>query len=287
MLMSRDYTEFKERLHTIDEKIKKAGDIRKSLSDNRNAYREFASNIDIDFSVLLTAFDFYVPALLIDIYTFCEQLFKKFIYNILDAEIDELDNKHVYKFIKSVLPEDKFSPDIKVKNIDSQLKKYIFMDENKIDKISLLKIPENKVLFQSYDKLIEHRHTYAHQGKNSGFDLELIKDGFKVAEFLLNEIININNYFSHRVKFQKIIEEIRKEQKKLEEKPENYKTKQSINATAKKIKKHSIKGIRVLKKMNTDSKVLQNLNDSLIKLSEMDLRRKREIILREIKENKL
>ena len=39
--------------------------------------------------------------------------------------------------------------------------------------------------------------------------------------------------------------------------------------------------------MNIDSKVLQNLNDSLIKLSEMDLRRKREIILREIKENKL
>ena len=57
MLMSRDYTEFKERLHTIDEKIKKADDINKSLSDNRNAYREFASSIDIDFSVLLTAFD--------------------------------------------------------------------------------------------------------------------------------------------------------------------------------------------------------------------------------------
>lgn len=55
--MSRDYTEFKERLHTIDEKIKKADDINKSLSDNRNAYREFASSIDIDFSVLLTAFD--------------------------------------------------------------------------------------------------------------------------------------------------------------------------------------------------------------------------------------
>lgn len=287
MLESRDYTEFEERLRNIKEKIKKAEKISGSLSSKRKEYRKFASEINIDFSVLETAFKFYNPALLIDIYTFCEQLVKKFIYNVLNAEIGELGNKHVWKFIKSVLPEDKFSPDIKVKNIDLQLKKYIFMDENKIDKISLLKIPENKVLFQSYDKLIEHRHAYAHQGKNSGFDLELIKDGFKVAEFLLNEIININNYFSDRVKFQKIIEEIRKEQEKLERKPENYKTKQSVNATAKKIKKHSIKGIRVLKKMNIDSKVLQSLNDSLIVLSKIDLRYKRDIILRDIKANKL
>lgn len=287
MLESRDYRDFEERLRNIKEKIEKADKLSESLSTNRKEYREFARQINIDFSVLETAFKFYDSALLIDIYTFCEQLLKRFIYNVLNAERDELDNKHVYKFINSMLPEDKFSPDVKVKSIDSQLKKYLFMDGNEIDKISLLKMPQNKVLFQSYDKLIEHRHAYAHKGENSGFNLTLIKDGFEVAEFILNEVININNYFSDRVKFQKIIEEIRIEQKKLEEKPENYKTRQSINAMAKKIKDQSITGTFILKKMNIDSKVLQNLNDSLIKLSEMDLRRKREIILREIKENKL
>ena len=287
MLLLRDYTEFEERLRNIKQKIEKADILSDSLANNRREYRNFASKINIDFSVLETAFKFYDSALLIDIYTFCEQLLKKFIYNVLNAERDELDNKHVYKFINSMLPEDKFSPDVKVKRIDSQFKKYLFMDGKEIDKITLLRMPQNKVLFQSYDKLIEHRHTYAHQGKNSGFDLELIKDGFKVAEFLLNEIININNYFSFRVKFQKIIEEIRNEQKKIEEKPENYKTKQSINATAKKIKKHAIKGIQVLTKMNINSEVLQSLNNSLIVLSKMDLRYKREIILKVIIENKL
>ena len=287
MLMSRDYTEFKERLHTIDEKIKKADDINKSLSDNRNVYREFASSIDIDFSVLLTAFDFYVPALLIDIYTFCEQLFKKFIYNILDAEIDELDNKHVYKFIKYQLPENKFSPDVKIKSINSQFKKYLFMDENEIDRITLLKIPQNEDLFRSYDKLIEHRHKYAHRGINSGFDLDLIKDGFKVAEFLLNEVININNFFTERVRLQEIIEEIREKQKKLKENSEKYETKRAINAMAEKIRTLAIDGINVLKKMNTDSVLLQNLNNSLTELSKMDLRNKVEINLSILEKNKI
>jgi len=287
MLESRDYRDFEERLRNIKEKIEKADKLSESLSTNRKEYREFARQINIDFSVLETAFKFYDSALLIDIYTFCEQLLKRFIYNVLNAERDELDNKHVYKFINSMLPEDKFSPDVKVKSIDSQFKKYLFMDGNEIDKISLLKMPQNKVLFQSYDKLIAHRHAYAHNGNNFGFDLGLIKDGVIVAEFILNEVININNYFSDRVKFQKIIEVIRKEQKKLKEKPENYITKKSINAISKKIKKQAINGMSILNKMNVDSMLLQNLNESLESLSKMDLRQKVESILSILENNKI
>ena len=123
MLVSRDYTEFKERLNNIKEKIEKADKLSESLSNKRREYRKFASDINIDFSVLETAFKFYDSALLIDIYTFCEQLLKRFIYNVLDADTDELNNKHVYKFINSMLPEDKFSPDVRVKSIDAQFKK--------------------------------------------------------------------------------------------------------------------------------------------------------------------
>ena len=287
MLVSRDYTEFKERLNNIKEKIEKADKLSESLSNKRREYRKFASDINIDFSVLETAFKFYDSALLIDIYTFCEQLLKRFIYNVLDADTDELNNKHVYKFINSMLPEDKFSPDVRVKSIDAQFKKYLFMDENEINKISLLKMPQNEDFFQSYDKLIAHRHAYAHTGNNSGFDLALIKDGAIVAEFILNEVININNYFLDRIKFQKIIEIIRKEQKKLKEKPENYKTKTSINAISKKIKKLAINGISILKKMNVESELLQNLNDSLESLSKMDLRHKVEINLSILEKNKM
>lgn len=287
MIESRDYTEFEERLRNISAKIDKAEILYESLSINRKKYREFANEIDIDFSVLETAFNFYDSSLLIDIYTFCEQLLKKFIYNVLDAENDDLDNKHVYKFINAKLSKEKFAPDGKIEKINEHFKNYIYMEGYGIKKISLIKIPSYDIQFNSYDKLIKHRHNYAHTGNNSGFDLELIKDGFKVAEFILNEVINITNYFSDRIKLQKIIDDIKNMQKQLEEKPENYKSKRAINEKAKRIRKQSISGKNIIENMIVVSNVMEELKKSLKELSKMDLRHKKDSTLAHIMKYKL
>lgn len=287
MLLSRDYTEFEDRLINIKIKIEKAEILNESLSNNRSKYRAFANEINIDYSVLETAFKFYDSSLLIDIYTFCEQLLKKFIYNVLEAENDELNNKHVYKFINAKLPKEKFAPDVKIEKINEHLKNYIYMEGYEINKISLISIPSYADQFKSYDRLIRHRHEYAHTGNNSGFDLEVIKDGFEVAEFILNEVINITNYFSDRIKLQKIIDDIKNMKKKIEKKPENYKTKKSINEIAKRIREKSIRGTYILENMIIFSKVINELKESLEELSKIDLRRNEEVTLRRIRENKV
>lgn len=56
---------------------------------------------------------------------------------------------------------------------------------------------------------------------------------------------------------------------------------------AEKIRTLAIDGINVLKKMNTDSVLLQNLNNSLTELSKMDLRNKVEINLSILEKNKI
>lgn len=162
--------DFNDRLNEIREHYRMVN----SLAEKRSKYREFAENIEIDQQSLFKCCDNFEKSLLIDCYTFIEQCFKSFIYNILDKDYSE--NEYINSFINNKLSEDKFSPNVNLDNMKKIVKEFFnitieFIVGSKSDKV------------KKYKELIEARHKYAHRGIYY-FDFENFEGAIEIIEFL-------------------------------------------------------------------------------------------------------
>ena len=95
-----DYNEFKNRLLRLKETLERVQKIDGSLADDPEKHRNFAKEIEIDYTDLKTIYESSELNLMIEYYTFSEQLVKELVFSILTVESSN-DNKHIEKFLKN------------------------------------------------------------------------------------------------------------------------------------------------------------------------------------------
>lgn len=115
-------------------------------------------------------------ALLIEFYTFGEQIIKNLIYELLKKHTQ---SGYIIKFINNKLPEETFSPNIKYDNLTCLINEY-----NSNFKFLITK---NNDKMKKYEKMIKARHIYSHSGTYS-FDFKNYKDIIEILEYLKLEV---------------------------------------------------------------------------------------------------
>lgn len=146
-----------------------------SLADNATSYREISRDIlDIEYHNLSRIINDAEKTLLIRCYTYMEQTIKKLYYQCLKGHNQDIDI-----FVNKKLPEDKFSPNVKLENLKNAL-------VNELN-INLPFIKLNNEYAKKYDILIDARHKYSH-GNNYIFIFDNYKE---IISFigLLNYIV--------------------------------------------------------------------------------------------------
>ncbi len=173
-----------EALLDIYSQVKK---IKNSRAEDIAQYRILAENTELDLPTILNCCDNYERSLLIECYTFAEQLFKNFYYELLDFERN--NNKYLRLFIQRKIPRDKFSPDVFFANIEGSIRshilhgfKFILKDQNHEIKV--------------YDEMIKSRHRYAHSGVYD-FDFNNFEDVVKVLDYIRFELELITNKWNN------------------------------------------------------------------------------------------
>lgn len=152
--------------------------LRDSFAFDRSSYRDFAKELKMDFDI----FDQWVPSmerkLLIDTYTFSEQLFKNFYYHLIEK--GNCSNQHIRQYFDYKLDVESFSPNVKYELIEKNIRKelipgffFVFSHDN--EKI------------KKYDRLVGSRHRYAHGGLYD-YQIEDYREVIQVEEYLYNEL---------------------------------------------------------------------------------------------------
>lgn len=177
--------------------------LKDSLADNAAEYRKFTSNINLDFHVLKEFINEYEKTLLIDCFTFSEQLLKNTIYETLNfkGNQDIIDT-----FIHNKIHPEKFSPNVTYTKFSEEL-----TNLNKNFKF-LLNASHKSI--KIYNEMIKSRHSYAH-ANNYPFKYEEYEDVIHVLEYLSWECVrflSINSKTSH---IQKLYNDILNSMKKI------------------------------------------------------------------------
>lgn len=242
--------------------------IRNSLSDNRSKYRDFAKSINLDFQSLQACCDTFERNLLIDIYTFAEQLFKNFYYQLVEK--DRSENEYINTFINEKLKPDRFSPNVKYEEIEKNISKELVGEFRFI-------INVNREEIKSYNELIRSRHAYAHRGRYS-FENEFM-DVINVERYLCNELcMIIVEGKTFRINYQKEIFQLVSLSKELASLAERYKT--TRNVQLKKNINEKVKNLReicraFITKYGTyiaGCELLKNTFDAICDVSHCDIR---------------
>lgn len=270
--------DFDDRLNEIKEHYKMVEEIKNSLAEKRSKYREFAENIKIDQQSLFECCDNFEKSLLINCYTFMEQCFKSFIYNILEK--DYSDNEYINSFINNKLSEDKFSPNVNLDNMKKIVREFFNINVD-----FLVDLNSDKV--KKYIELIGARHRYAHRGIYD-FDFENFKGAIEIIGFLRyifdlylkekNEVnfskllYQIKNICIEIIKIKDILlkKEVPKEKKdekkkKLEEKIKNLKESYKIFYE----KYNNGENVILLKNLYQDLKKIENLTIDDVEKTEL------------------
>lgn len=255
---------FKDKLQELKESIKLVDIIKASTSNNSDPHRKLADEIGIKFLNLQSIYKAQELKLLIDYYTFCEQLMKQFIYSVLAHTTDT--NLHRKKYLNNNLNPRTFSPRVKYKEIEENLDKYL--DSEK--KIKLLSFCIEYDI-KDHDELISARHDYAHSGKKPPFSiLDYMRSSIVFLEFLLNDFQNIEAHLSTRLKLQETVLELREEHKNL--KKLNVQNKEWKKRCGN-LKEKASDAYRLLAQLEIDSEVYISLKLWLQKFQKIDLRR--------------
>ena len=172
--------------------------IKDSISENRRLYREFAEQNLIEFNALQECCDTFERTILIDAYTYVEQLVKNFYYELIGK--DKHENSYLCKFINEKIPVEKFSPKIKFKEIESGIRSELTNDFKFI-------LNPNKSEVIMYDEMVKSRHRYAHTGEYF-FDYTKFKDVLIVIEYISNELSMVTREgIKYRAEFQNLVRE--------------------------------------------------------------------------------
>lgn len=208
-----DFIEFKERLLSLDETLKRVKKIDASLADEPEKHRHFATEIEISYVDLRYIYESSELNLMIEYYTFSEQLVKELVFSILTVESSK-ENKHLEKFLKNSFRRNRYSPKSEFKDIKDILDKYI---ETNNEKIKFLLFNTDSDFTKIHDSLIRARHSYAHNSKKPDFSItEYVERSIPSLEFLLNEFINIESNLESRLSLQKLIIETYDKKKQLD-----------------------------------------------------------------------
>lgn len=242
--------------------------IRNSLSDNRGEYRKFAKRIDLDFQSLQACCDTFERNLLIDIYTFAEQLFKNFYYQLVEK--DRSENIYINTFINKKLNPDKFSPNVRYEEIEKSISKELVSDFKFV-------INVNRDEIKSYNELIRSRHAYAHRGRYN-FKNDFM-DVINVERYLCNELwMIIVKGKEFRINYQQEIYKLVCSSKGLATLAEQYK--KTGNAQLKKKINEEVKELRLFCKefvakysiYMRDCELVKNTYNAICDITQCDLR---------------
>ena len=170
-----------DRLEAIKEHHKKVKQIKDSLSENRVKYRNLSFDINIDQDSIFECCGRFEESLLINCYTYAEQLFKNFYYQIINK--GSHTNAFLNTFIDTKIHPNKFSPNVLYEEIENTIKKELcnefkFTISKEIDEV------------KKYNQLVKSRHRYAHSGIFF-YDFENYDDVIDVLEYLKYEVISL------------------------------------------------------------------------------------------------
>ncbi|SFI24490.1 hypothetical protein SAMN04487830_13331 [Pseudobutyrivibrio sp. OR37] len=167
--------------------------INDGFSDKRSDFRSFASDIEIDFDALETCCKCFEHNLLIDAYTYSEQLIKNMYYELLEKGRSQ--NYYIETFIGKKIPQGKFSPDVKYENIEKGIKSDLMPSFR-------FTLTEGRDQIKSYNELIQSRHTYAHRGQFM-FSNDYL-DVIEAEKYITKEIeMIVSNSVEYRIEYQR------------------------------------------------------------------------------------
>lgn len=191
--------EAEERLLEIKKNHLQVNQIKESLAEYREKYRNLSREIQIEQDSLFQCCDFFERSLLINCYTFSEQLVKNFVYEILEK--DRHDNIFLNRFIENKIPKNKFSPNVSYSSIGKLVSEELCQQY----KFSL---KSNNNCFRVYDEMVKSRHKYAHNGIYD-FDFNNFGIVIQVLEFLYSELkMPLEEDMEYRQNYQNLISQI-------------------------------------------------------------------------------
>lgn len=252
----------KERLKEIKKLYKQVEEMTESFADNRKKYRAVSKTLSIEFSSLEESIKRFEYSLLIECYTFLEQIVKNYFYLLLKK--GRSNNEYLNVFLEKKINPEKFSP-----NVKSEVLKKILIEELGIEFKFLTLL--NGELITKYDELINQRHHYAHSGKYF-FQFDNFKDIIDILEYIRFELLLTQK---QRNKYKVLLKDI-SEFKDNIKKMLNSKNKTSIYIRKKisELRKKEIKIKRGFKNLNLgDVKIIKNILEDLNKVQEVDLRK--------------
>ncbi|EST90242.1 hypothetical protein [Vagococcus lutrae] len=194
-----------ETLQEIKENFLKIIDLSNSLADNTSKYREFYTEVGLEFSVAKEAIKKAEYSLLIDCYTYSERLLKNTIYHCLEFKSN--NNRHINNFISKKLDPEKFSPSPKFKDFEVELNSL-----NSGFKF-LLNVNFSKV--EIYNSMINSRHRYAHSNVYPVDIRESKNDLLEILEYLGWECNMFLNHFERHCELESLFKCIISDSQKL------------------------------------------------------------------------
>lgn len=195
-----------EEIENLNKRFLMVEEINNSLSESRANYRAFAKEIGVNSESLLVCCDDFKKSLLIDFYTFSEQLMKNVFYDMI--KIEDNSNSYLDNFIKNKVPKDRFSPNVKFEDIEKMMKEQLFAEFKFL-------YSKNNHEIKTYDEMVKSRNKYAHKG-NYVFDFTKFPVLIDVLKYLYFELSFLIKYGSiKRKKIQDDYINLKKEVKKI------------------------------------------------------------------------
>lgn len=250
-----------ERLTDIKLHYNQFKELRDSFSEKRSEYRKLASSLNLNFSSLERSYQDFEKSLLINCYTFMEQLIKNYIYHLLEKGSNK--NNYVNNFIDNKINSEKFSPNVKIESI-----KKILSEELGVNINFLIKIEKYKI--EKYNELVKSRNRYAHSG-NYDFNFYNFEDVIDVIEYLRFEIFsNINNESNYN-KFKLLLKKTRENINKFNKC--GNKSRPYLKKIMKEIKKDLPKIFLISENLKINNvKLIKKISEDLSKIKKIDLR---------------
>lgn len=190
-------------LEKIKENYNNIKSLKDSLADNAAEYRKFASDISLDFHVLKEFINEYEKTLLIDCFTFSEQLLKNTIYETLNFKGNQ---GIIDTFIQNKIHPEKFSPNVTYIKFSKEL--------NNLNKNFQFLLSASHKSIKIYDEMIKSRHSYAH-ANNYPFKYDEYEDVIHVLEYLSWECLRFLSISSKSNHIQKLYKDILNSMKRI------------------------------------------------------------------------
>lgn len=261
--------ETEDGINELLEETENVRSIRDSLAEHRDKYREFSTGVEIEFRSLEKCCKSFEKNLLIDIYTFSEQLFKNFYYEMIEK--DRHENMCVNNYMNCKLDPEKFSPNVKYKLIQSSISKELITDFKFL-------LSDQVEEIRKYNNLIATRHHYAHKGAY-GYEFDDFKDVILVEKYLVLELEMIVRNKDERQNFYDDFMELKRMCCNIKKKMLIY---NNCNGTElKNVIRNEIRGLRDLSqkvilnynKSPLESELLETLKEKIVSVISVDLRK--------------